>query len=110
MYTRNNDSLKFLFPNTEIWHEIFFFPVTTLHPNLGEILYPDSRKVTLADLPGLIEGAWKNQGLGHSFLRHVERTKILMFVIDVDGFRLSPEYPKRSAFENFLLLNRVSFF
>lgn len=80
--------------------------VTTLKPNLGVIEFPDLRKITIADLPGLIEGAHRNIGLGHSFLKHVERTKLLLFLIDINGFRLSPQYPHRTPLETLSLLIR----
>ncbi|MCL4132349.1 UNVERIFIED_CONTAM: hypothetical protein GTU68_051960, partial [Idotea baltica] len=86
--------------------KIASYPFTTLHPSIGTMKYRDSRQILVADLPGLIEGAWKNVGMGHKFLRHVERTKLLLFVVDVEGFRLGPAYPYRSAIENIILLNR----
>jgi GTPase len=71
------------------------YPFTTLEPNLGvldlEALDPgDHRRVTIADLPGLIEGAAAGAGLGHAFLRHVERTRVLLHVVD-----LSADAPER---------------
>lgn len=89
-------------------YSAFSQTVTTLKPTLGITEFPDGRRITIADLPGLIEGAWANIGMGHNFLRHVERTQLLLFVVDVNGFRLSPKHPHRSAVENVLLLNRVS--
>lgn len=73
---------------------------------MGSIVYEDGRRISLADLPGLIEGAHKNRGLGYRFLKHIERTKLLIFMIDINGFRLSPEYPHRSPLETLILLNK----
>lgn len=82
------------------------YPFTTIKPNKGIIVYPDHRQISIADLPGLIEGAHINVGLGHSFLKHVERTKLLLFIADVQGFQLSPKFPMRSCLETILLLNK----
>jgi len=61
------------------------YPFTTLHPIIGIIEYSDFGRISMADLPGLIDGAHDNIGLGHSFLKHIERTKILAFVLDMAG-------------------------
>lgn len=81
-------------------------PFTTLHPNIGIVEFKDGRKIRAADLPGLIEGAHINLGLGHSFLKHIVRTKLLMFIIDVNGFQYRPDWPARSALDSLLLLNK----
>eukprot|EP00123_Amoebidium_parasiticum_P000843 comp11742_c0_seq1/m.6333 comp11742_c0_seq1/g.6333 ORF comp11742_c0_seq1/g.6333 comp11742_c0_seq1/m.6333 type:complete len:367 (-) comp11742_c0_seq1:44-1144(-) len=80
------------------------YPFTTLRPEIGVVAYPDATKISIADLPGLVEGAHENRGMGHKFLRHIERTKALLFVVDVAGFHLSANDPMRSAFECFSLL------
>lgn len=61
------------------------YPFTTLHPVVGIMEFPDFRKITLADIPGLIDGAHLNVGLGHYFLRHIERTKLLVYMVDAAG-------------------------
>jgi len=61
------------------------YPFTTLHPLVGVIDLPDYRRATMADIPGLIEGAHENRGLGHEFLRHIVRCKTLFYVIDMAG-------------------------
>jgi GTP-binding protein len=61
------------------------YPFTTLHPIVGVIEFSGYRRATIADIPGLIEGAHRGLGLGHEFLRHITRCRILVFVIDVAG-------------------------
>lgn len=63
--------------------KIASYPFTTKQPNLGVIKLEDDLRVLVADIPGLIEGAHKGRGLGHKFLRHVERTKVLIHVVDI---------------------------
>ena len=63
--------------------KIAAYPFTTLTPNLGVVRLSDDRSFIVADVPGLIEGAHRGQGLGHQFLRHLERTRVLVHVVDV---------------------------
>lgn len=76
------------------------YPFTTLHPNIGPIRYPDFEPILLADIPGIIEGAHRDRGLGLEFLRHIERTKMLIFVIDISG------YEGRSGIEDYQVLQK----
>jgi GTP-binding protein len=61
------------------------YPFTTLHPQIGIVEYPDWKRLTVCDVPGLIEGAHNNVGLGHEFLRHIQRCKILVLLLDMAG-------------------------
>jgi GTP-binding protein len=61
------------------------YPFTTLHPVVGVIDFDGYRRAAIADIPGLIEGAHRNVGLGHDFLRHITRCQILLFVVDIAG-------------------------
>ena len=61
------------------------YPFTTLHPQIGILEYPDFHRLTVCDVPGLIEGAHQNVGLGHAFLRHIQRCKVLAVLVDMAG-------------------------
>ncbi len=65
--------------------QIANYHFTTLSPILGVVKYSDENSFVVADIPGLIEGAWKGIGLGHDFLRHVERCRLLVHVVDISG-------------------------
>lgn len=82
------------------------YPFTTLSPNIGVLEYDDYRQISVADLPGLIEGAHKNVGLGHKFLKHILRTKLILFLVDINGFQLRPDWPFRNALDTLLLLTK----
>lgn len=82
------------------------YPFTTLRPHIGTMQYRDKRTISCADLPGLIEGSHMNFGMGHNFLKHIERTKLLLFMVDVFGFSLYVDKLQRDAFENIQLLTK----
>ena len=68
------------------------YPFTTLSPNLGVVQLSDGRTFVVADIPGIIEGAHEGKGLGLKFLRHIERTRLLAFVIPIDALDWQAEY------------------
>lgn len=68
------------------------YPFTTLEPNLGIVRYKDFQSIIVADIPGIIEGAHQGKGLGLKFLRHIERTKILLLMIDITSENYQNDY------------------
>ena len=87
--------------------KIASYPFTTLEPNVGIVEFPDLRRLKLADLPGLIEGASYNLGMGHKFLKHVERCSVLLFIVDINGFQFKVDTQHRTAAETVRLLSKV---
>eukprot|EP00501_MAST-03F_sp_TOSAG23-6_P001920 GSMAST32.ASY1.ANO1.2000.1 assembled CDS len=75
------------------------YKFTTLTPHIGIINFADGFTISVADLPGLIEGAHDNKGLGHEFLRHIERTKVLLYVVDAAGSEMRSPSDDLSALQ-----------
>jgi len=73
------------------------YPFTTLSPNLGVVQLSDHRTFVVADIPGIIEGAHEGKGLGLQFLRHIERTRLLAFLIPIDSMDYQAEYDQLRA-------------
>jgi len=68
------------------------YPFTTLEPNLGIVKYKNFQSFTVADIPGIIEGASQGKGLGHQFLRHIERTRIILFLIEITSENMKNDF------------------
>lgn len=82
----NAGKSSFISETTNSKAKVGHYPFTTLHPNVGIVNYPEHyERITLADVPGLIEGASQNRGLGHRFLKHLERCRLLLYVLDMAG-------------------------
>ena len=88
----NAGKSTFISSVSEAKPKIADYPFTTLKPNLGIVNYKESQSFTVADIPGIIEGASDGKGLGLQFLRHIERTKILLLIIDVTSENIQKEY------------------
>lgn len=95
---------------TKATPKIANYPFTTLHPQLGIADLGENRRLVLADIPGLIEGAAEGAGLGHEFLRHVERTKVLLHVIDLaataENLDADPDSLGRAAAEHYRTIRK----
>lgn len=75
------------------------YPFTTLTPNIGTVTFDNFSTMRIADIPGLIDGAHENVGLGHEFLRHIERTKVLAYVLDMAAIDGTPPWEAFAALQ-----------
>ena len=82
----NAGKSTFLSRVTRAKPKIADYPFTTIQPNLGVVEFDDGRGFVIADMPGLIEGASEGVGLGHEFLRHIERTRVIVHIVDAASF------------------------
>jgi GTP-binding protein len=80
--------------------KIASYPFTTLNPVVGTVIYDDYAKIRIADVPGIIEGAAKGVGLGLAFLKHLERSRVLIYMIDMAGT------DNREPWEDYRILNK----
>jgi len=94
----NAGKSTFIAQVTDVPVKIAPYPFTTLRPNLGYVRGEQSARMLIADIPGIIAGAHQNRGLGFEFLRHIERTHVLLFVLDASGFE------ERDPIEDFATL------
>jgi GTPase len=85
---------------THVPVKIGAYPFTTLYPNLSYVQFEDYSRILVADIPGIIEDAHQNKGLGIAFLRHIERSSVLVYVIDISGFE------GRDPLEDFEILQK----
>eukprot|EP00891_Asterochloris_glomerata_P006062 jgi/Astpho2/6062/Aster-04011 len=76
------------------------YPFTTLHPQLGTVAYSDGTSLTVADIPGVLPGASNNRGLGHAFLRHIERSAAIAYVVSLSGVHVGKEDSETSVMFN----------
>jgi GTPase len=86
--------------------KIAAYPFTTLNPIIGTMKFEDYTRLTVADLPGLLKDAHKGVGLGHAFLRHIERSRFLVYVVDMAGVDGRPPYEDYVALKHELKLYR----
>ena len=93
----NAGKSTFLSTVTAAQPKVADYPFTTLSPNLGVVQLSDFRTFVIADIPGIIEGAHEGKGLGHQFLRHIERTRVLLMMVPVDSLDPQAEFDRLRA-------------